>query len=631
MSAVGVAWLLAAVLGADTWVPVGPPGGDVRSLAADPGDPSRIYLGTSDGVLYRSSDGGRSWTRPSPGFPRRGTSLDEIVVDSTGTVYVAYWEVTGQGGGVARSTDQGLHFTSLPGIEGESVRALALAPSDPRVLVAGTLSGVFRSTDRGLTWHRASPQGHKDLRNVGSVAVDNERAEVIYAGTWHLPWKTEDGGRTWRPAAAGMIDDSDVMTLTVDRRAHEVVYATACSGIYRSADRAGRWTKVKGIPASSRRTRAFAQDRERPDTFYAGTTEGLWLSEDGAATWRAAGERVVINAVLVLPGGRVLLGCDGAGVLASDDRGRTWAESNRGFSERFVNRLLADPTGPRLVAGVWGDRVSGGVYVAPSAEGPWSRLGPGLQGREVLSLALAGEDVLAGTDDGLYVFTAPAGRWRRLTMTVGGLPLHPRVTDVVVIHENTFLAATSEGLLRSFNRGHTWTQGALGPGAVLALAGSPARPGVALAATALSLYKTTDSGLTWSVVSSLPAVPHGLAFLPGEDRVVLAATPIGLFRSDDQGRTWARGTGGLPASDITGLALHDDGRTLYASDFTWGGVFRSSDGGRTWTRLTIDGLVTDRVWAVALDPAASLLAATPTGGLHVLRVTPRGSAAGDAK
>ncbi len=85
---VALAW---PVLGAaQTWVPVGPPGGDVRALAADPHDPRRIYLGTSDGVLYRSEDSGAHWRRLSPGFPRRGQSLDEITVDARGVVLVGY-------------------------------------------------------------------------------------------------------------------------------------------------------------------------------------------------------------------------------------------------------------------------------------------------------------------------------------------------------------------------------------------------------------------------------------------------------------------------------------------------------------------------------------------------------------
>src|SRR5262245_58334160 len=139
--------VLAAPAPVQGWVPVGPEGGDARGLARDPRDPRVVYLGTADGMLYRSQDGGRRWSRTAPGFPRRGMSLDDILVDPRGRVLVGYWQVGGSGGGVARSLDGGAHFEVLQGIEGQAVRALALAPSNPDVIVAGTMTGVFRSGD----------------------------------------------------------------------------------------------------------------------------------------------------------------------------------------------------------------------------------------------------------------------------------------------------------------------------------------------------------------------------------------------------------------------------------------------------------------------------------------------------
>src|SRR5688572_9282255 len=151
---------------AQSWVPVGPPGGDVRALAADPRDPRRIYLGTADGLLYRSDDMGRRWQRMSPGFPQRGVSLDDIVVTPAGVLLVGYWEVQGTGGGVARSADGGRTFTILEGVRGEPVRALAVGPRNPDLVVAGSMTGVFRSLDGGRSWRRITPEGHPDLRNV---------------------------------------------------------------------------------------------------------------------------------------------------------------------------------------------------------------------------------------------------------------------------------------------------------------------------------------------------------------------------------------------------------------------------------------------------------------------------------
>src|SRR5688572_31955664 len=66
------------------------------------------------------------------------TLFRSIVVDPRGAVYVGFWEVGGSSGGVAQSLDGGKTFTILPGIEGQSVRGLAIAPSNPEMLVAGT-------------------------------------------------------------------------------------------------------------------------------------------------------------------------------------------------------------------------------------------------------------------------------------------------------------------------------------------------------------------------------------------------------------------------------------------------------------------------------------------------------------
>src|SRR5688572_16541624 len=552
------------------------------------------------------------------------TLFRSIVVDPRGAVYVGFWEVGGSSGGVAQSVDGGKSFTLLPGIEGQSVRGLAIAPSNPDMLVAGTIAGVFRSLDRGRTWERITPQGHPDLRNVGSVAIDPADPQIIYAGTWHLPWKTTDGGRSWSNIKVGMIDDSDVMTLTIDRWNTKNVFATACSGIYRSTDGAARWTKVRGIPSSSRRTRAFAQSPDNQSLLFAGTVEGLWMSEDGGATWRLGTQKeLVINSIVSLPGGIVLLGTDGAGVVRSIDGGRSWVASNAGFSERFVSRMIFDRVGRRVLAGIVADRRHGGVFAASSARGPWYRFGTGLDGREVLSLGLIGNEVIAGTDDGLFLSAGATGAWQRLTTIVDGADVHPRVTDVVAISTRKVLAATSKGLLRTADGGRSWQRMPLGISEqISALAVSPSDSSLVVAATAFGVFRSTDGGDTWAQISTGlgDVLVHSIAFVPSRPGFLYAATPKGLFQSTDQGVVWERATGGIPWGDITGLAVHPDGRTIYASDFQHGGIFRTVNAGASWERLPTEGLASERIWTVAVDPSSAdrVLAASPTGGVHLL-------------
>jgi hypothetical protein len=315
-----IAWLLglasreASGEGIMRFKPIGPQGGDVRSLVKDPSDPRRIYAGTVDGILYVSPNSGASWERLEPGFPLRGASLDDLMVTETGDIFASFWKIDGSGGGVARSSNQGVSFKMIgEGLDGEAVRGLARAPSNPRVFVAVTRTGVFRSDNEAETFARISPQKHPDLQMVGSVAIDPRNENSILVGTAHLAWRTDNAGRTWRPIQQGMINDSDVMTLTLDRREPTTVFATACTGIWRSRNAGVSWTKVLGIPSVSRRTRAFAQDVNRPDTFYAGTTDGVYVSDDDAKTFARTTTPGLVVALISLGGGRVLAGCRGRG------------------------------------------------------------------------------------------------------------------------------------------------------------------------------------------------------------------------------------------------------------------------------------------------------------------------------
>ena len=605
-----------------TWIPIGPPGGNVRALASDPREPQRIFLGTAEGILYRSDDGGGVWQPLSPGFPRRGCSLDEIVVDPQGIVYVGYWEVHGRGGGVARSTNAGQTFTILKALEGESVRALAVAPSSARHVAVGTLTGVFLSQDGGTEWKRITPAGDSGLQGFESLAFDPTNPKVIYAGTRHLAYKTVDGGATWSPVHEGMIDDSHVMTLTVSRDQHEQVYATACTGIYHSRNGGRAWTKIEGIPEDSRRTRAFHQGADG-QLLLAGTTQGLWISQDAGRSWRCAtAPELVINALLVQPNGAILLGTEDAGILRSTDRGWNWTASNTGFAERLVSQVVFDPQERRTVVAVGGGGRSGGVYASSSLP-EWTRLENGLEKRQVLSLGLQGNTLLAGTDSGLFVRPRGTNAWTRLPVVIDGSDLRPRVNLLIVMGPNRLLAATPGDIVLSHDRGRTWIGPVLGgTGEVLGVAQSTTRPDIVVAATRSGVFRSEDGGRTWAHLSSQlnGAGVHALAFSPSRNGALFATTSGGLYRSDDQGFSWRLVGGGIPHSDLTGIAIHPNGRILYASDFTHGGIFRSQDGGATWERMPANGLGSERIWTLALDPSAPdrLLAASSAGGLHLL-------------
>jgi photosystem II stability/assembly factor-like uncharacterized protein len=215
---------------------------------------------------------------------------------------------------------------------------------------------------------------------------------------------------------------------------------------------------------------------------------------------------------------------------------------------------------------------------------------------------------------------------------VARVEAHPRVNDIAVVSGQEWMLATSKGLLRTADAGRTWQRTAVNvPGPASVVAVSPRDARLVLAATAIGFYRSVDGGVSWTSAAGMleGAEPHRLVFLPTDDQVAFTATSRGLFRTVDRGVKWARHPGGVPFTDITGLAS-DGARTLYASDFGTGGVFRSADGGETWRRFPAEGLVTERVWTLAVDPRAPdrVFAATPSGGLHLFHQPAAARAAG---
>ncbi len=340
---------------------------------------------------------------------RNDLIIDHILTDarSPRRLVVGAWIVDHPDGGLFISEDGGKTWTDVPQMHGQSVRSLTRSESNPDMMVAGTLQGVFRSTDNGLHWTQISPDGSTEIHEVQSVAIDPKNPQIIYAGTWHLPWKTVDGGAHWENIKKGIIEDSDVFSILVDPVQPQVVYASACSGIYKSTDGAALFKKVQGIPSAARRTRKLEQDPEHLSTVYAGTTEGLYRTLDGGQTWnRVTADNVIVNDVYVDPhdSGHVLLATERGGVLRSEDFAATFHESNTGFSARQVVAYAADPVHPAIVyAGVVNDKEDGGVFQSIDGGAHWRQDSVGLDGRDVYSLASTpAGTLLAGTTHGIF-------------------------------------------------------------------------------------------------------------------------------------------------------------------------------------------------------------------------------------
>ena len=630
----------AACLAADQWKVLGPDGGDVRGFSYDPRNSDHIYLGTSTGTVFESTDGGRNWSR----FVHLGNEdyvLDHIAVDpkNPDTMYVAAWSVENQQAGeLYRSKDSGKSWESLRGMHGKSIRAFSLAASDSSVLVAGALDGVYRSKNGGDTWERISASAQNEIKNIESIAVDPKDPNTIYAGTWHLAWKTDDGGVNWHHINKGMIDDSDVFSIIVDQSNPSVVFASACSGIYRSETAGDLFKKIQGIPFSARRTRVLKQDPTNPNTVYAGTTEGLWKTLDSGKTWkRVSDPEVVVNDVLVDPrnSNRVLLATDRGGVLASDDGARTFTVSNHGYTHRYVTSIVADKNDPgAILVGVVNDREWGGVFTTRDSGLHWSQKSTGLGGRDVFALQqAAGGQLVVGTNRGLFIQDRESSPWRAINAVTAekitartvkkGTKRVPVTTKVVTrsvfdgrvndlkLTSKRWFAATSAGLLISENGGKSWSGGpVLGK---IDLISVQAKGDLLVAATRMHVLISSDGGATWQQSNPAAYVTSIRSVSIAPEGAIMVASREGAFRSIDSGATWEHIVNGLPDKNISSITYDEVGKQLLATSLATGVIFTSADEGKSWHRGPDSGYPLRHISVVN----GRFLAATPFDGVIV--------------
>jgi photosystem II stability/assembly factor-like uncharacterized protein len=646
---------------AQTWRQVGPPGGTVITLEADPHDLKKIYLGTSDGHVFSSVDEGAHWQLLS----RIGTGQDDVVthilIDSrdSNRLYASTWTLYSGGGGVYRSDDAG-HTWNIIGLPKETVRALAQSPTHPDVFLAGSLTGVYRSLDSGASWTRITPEHHDDLRNFDSVAFDPHHDDIIYAGTYHLPWKTSNGGKDWFPIKTGMIDDSDVMTIIVDPNNPDNVHATACSGIYHSMNGAQTWTKYQGIPFAFRRTQLIRQDPRDSQTLYAGTTSGLWKTTNEKDFKRITPGDWVINAIIIDPKNpdRLILGTEREGVQISENAGATFTSSNVGFHHQHILDVAMDKdNAQRALVVLTFD--TNAFLVTKDGGTSWTPLGPGLKRTDLrhvyaaptgwwASLTTGGwmkydETTNKWVKAGLFIPepvaaaaapVAPPTKTKAGTKTAAARPAPKAKTPVpqltaflindMAFGNDTWYAATTGGVLVSKDSGKSWKSAAKDdfvkqPAQSLEISTDGSQ---IWAVSQKNLLYTADNGATWTAKELLFAAAGNLKLHRLDDSNLFLTSNMGLYSSHDAGRSWSR-------ADVRELQFQDvagSGNAMVVS-LQKHGLLVSFDAGKSWQRMN-DPLADSYFPVVRMRRNGGLVAASATEGL--LSLEPGASSASAA-
>jgi photosystem II stability/assembly factor-like uncharacterized protein len=619
--------MLGAAAAEPELLPLGPFGGDVRSIAVDPQRPDHLLLGTADGQIFTSSNWGETWERLTPGIGRRELVLDSLVFDPKDPqrIWVGGWELKSDRGGLYLSMDAGQTWQKQDlGIYESSIRAVAVSPQDPQTVAVGITEGVLLTRDGGRTWNRIN-RGYRSLHDVHSLAFDPQDPELLYVGTWRLAWRTPDLGRTWVPVHDGMFWDSDLFSLQIDPVDPQVIFAGACSGIYRSLNRGDKWLRLRnGLPGEAKRTRVVRIDLTDRRVIYAGTTEGLYRSEDHGDSWRVLVPDVVVNALVIDPrdSHRLILGTDDAGVLRSFDGGRSFEPANTGFTQRQISAVAGRPgSATEFFAAVALDAAYGGFFASRDRGRSWQTYNDGLGEAAALIRSILpsrqSSTVYLGTSRGVFRGVPFQKAWQKVP---GTEKLTVNALEFGSPEEKHVLLACREGLFRLGSDGRVVRiKIPVYDREVFTIARESSRLYIG---TEMGVFRSDNGGEQWMIKGNGMPYLTVTALAAAGDRV-FAGTRSGVFWSDDNAEHWKPAHGVFPI-EISAIQMGTNG-DVYAADPLVGYLFASTDGGHSWNALHV-GPSLSRISTLGLTDGGTLLAGTVSEG--VFSIVPVGMAAG---
>ncbi len=546
--------------GIGIWTGNGPRAKSVEAIAADPQNPTRMWAASFGSGVYRSTDGGATWT------------------------------------------------DHRAGLVNTFVRCLAVEPKHPDSVYCGTNDGVFLSTDGGVNWNRLL----STASSVRAIAIHPIKTGNVLAGTYGGGiYRSINGGSNWSQVNLGLVNINVRDIVFHPQKPETLLAATGTGGgIHRSTTGGLTWLQVADTTANQGAAEQIQFDRQNPQRIYVAELDrGVIRSTDGGLSWARINRGLStlrMRSIAVVDTMRYA-GTDNGGAYVSSLNDSTWHLVNTGLTQNRVDALFARPVAPFTA---WAGTDGGGVFRTDNAGGSWTQLDGGMLSTFAFSLAVRPSTHAvyegSGFGDQFWRSTDTGVSWTRATALTPHDSEHGIAVDPL-LPSRVFLTSYGSGIYRSDDDGATWTNPDVGSTLtnrfVRDIVAVPSTSGRLFVGTGNGVFETINAGATWiSRSSGLPASfsTRSLTLVPGAVPTLYAGSDVfGVYRSVDGGLNWISKSAGLPAPFVYALLADATPGVVFAA--TDSGVYRTANGGTLWVASN-SGLPTARpVRALARD------------------------------
>ena len=428
-------------------------------LAIAPSRPSMVYaqiiggrvLGYAGRGLYRSTDGGSSWTRRDAsgftgGFGGFGWYFGDCAVHPTNPEIVY-----ALGLNILRSTNGGVNFSSVSSGVHVDQHALWISKVDPMRMYSGNDGGFYTSTSGGSSWTRANGL---PITQFYAGAIDPSNSARLLGGTQdNNTLLTHGAANAWNPILGG-----DGFYCLVDPTNPSVVFAeyqnaSGGTGPQRSTNGGGSFSTAAGFIASDRYnwSAPFVMDPGNHDILLAGS-QRVYKSADNGLNWTPVSGDLSTNPAAQLNYGTIttldISAADGSFYLAGTDDGRVWRSTNAGANwveitaglpRRWVTRVVADPANPNTcyvtLSGFTQDEHVAHVFRSLDRGANWSDVGGSLPDAPVNDL------IVDPSHPGTWFAATDVGVWATRNHGAGWFPLGQGM-PLQTVHDLSFHASS---------------------------------------------------------------------------------------------------------------------------------------------------------------------------------------------